>query len=107
MSTTNELGIDPHDEPHVIVEAHPIGAGFAVIFERSVSRRHARLCLIAGEGGPSEELSCLVSDGPIDSEWGFVGEEAAWVAGHVGWHIATGTPPGCDQTGEWDCPCDD
>lgn len=96
---------DPHDEPHHVVTAWPIGENLAVAFERSESGRHARLVLVEGEGGCSEELSCLVDDTPIVNGWGFEGEEAAWVAAHVGWHLATSTPPACGGNAPG-CPCD-
>lgn len=98
-------GTDPHDEPHRVVTSWPIGANLAVVFERSESRRHARLVLVEGEGGRAEELSCLASEDPVQDGWGFEGEEAAWVAAHVGWHVATGAPPDCGDNVPG-CPCD-
>ncbi|HVT75923.1 MAG TPA: hypothetical protein VHD87_02750 [Acidimicrobiales bacterium] len=87
-----------HDAPHTPVAAWPAAGDLAVLFETTPSGRHARLVLVAGEGGASELLACLESDHRVDADgWGFSGGDVANVAAHVGWHCATRTPPTCDD----------
>lgn len=92
MSETESSPGPGHEEPHELVEVRFLGVdGWAVGLASNEDRSHQEFRLLRGEG-ESELLGCYTGE-PWKDDWGVPRADVLSFAAHVGWHVATGTPP--------------
>jgi hypothetical protein len=81
-----------HEDAHGLVEVRFVGVDqWTVAVAANENGTHQEFRLLWGEG-EWEILGCYVGN-PEPEAWGVPRDDVLAMAAHVGWHVATGTPP--------------